>query len=237
MNALFIGAQNSSKWWDTVCLVAALETQTEISNASGPRVAQTSSTFVWQPPGLRWRWFSALHNMFWKYLCCETRVRSNRCSLEEEHPHRRLTARISPVRLLPFKLGTTFGLFWCIAVFKEKWHFYLRLQRILNTDAWEKLLGQPLMLLMDGAEVNVMAWNCYYTQQGFFSRPALAHHFFLESADLEWFRLMNTSKYLGIINELLIPLPHKRSIQVGDQVLHILQELAANWDVLYHDPI
>lgn len=64
------------KSWDTVCLVAALETQTEISNASGPWVAQTSSTFVWRPPGLRWRWFSALDNMFWKYLCCEICLRS-----------------------------------------------------------------------------------------------------------------------------------------------------------------
>lgn len=163
MNALFIWAQNSSKSWDTVCLVAALETQTEISNASGPRVAQTSSTFVWQPPGLRWRWFSALNNMFWKYLCCETHVAI--AALPEEEPlHQPITARISPVRLLTFKLGATFGLFWCIAVFREKWHFYLRLQRILNTDAWEKLVGQRLTLLMDGVEVNVMAWNCYYTE-------------------------------------------------------------------------
>lgn len=103
---------------------------------------------------------------------------------EEEPLHQPKTARISPVRLLAFKLGATFGLFWCIAVFREKWHFYLRLQRILNTDAWEKLVGQRLTLVMDGAEVNVMAWNCYYTEWRvnatagfFFSRAALAHHF------------------------------------------------------------
>lgn len=52
MNALFVWVENSSKSWDTVCLVSTLEMQTEISNASGPLTAQTYSTFVSQPHGI-----------------------------------------------------------------------------------------------------------------------------------------------------------------------------------------
>lgn len=119
-------------------------------------------------------------------------VRGAIAALPEEEPlHRRIAARISPVRLFPFKLGTTFGLFWCIAVFKEKWHFYLRLQRILNADAWEKLLMQRLTLMMDGAEVNVMAWNYYYTECRFFPASVGSSLFFTVSR----FEMIKTNEY------------------------------------------
>ncbi len=52
INALFIWVENSSKSWDTVCLVSALKMQTEISNASGPLTAQTYPTSVPQPHGI-----------------------------------------------------------------------------------------------------------------------------------------------------------------------------------------
>lgn len=52
INALFIWVENSSKSWDTVCLVSTLKMQTEISNASSPLTAQTYPTFVPQSHGI-----------------------------------------------------------------------------------------------------------------------------------------------------------------------------------------